>query len=298
LDEDDLKSMDPLNLELVHWMSLDDWNTREKTPVTKTYKTFEDVVSAIDELGPLEICTDRVNVTFLRTSGRFEDDIVVIRQSGMNVRRILVTKADFENGYGSFHQCLDNVMSNNAVGASIEYAHIKDIQELMKLDAKRIDPTRKYDRAEIDVTATLQMMEVRDGYLGEDAETDRFINFVFDLGFTAGRTFSAVQNLHTLEPEARAGADAKAQNIARGKRSGSETRRKERLSLFLNEVESIYEANEGLRDYEDMVLRVAFDRAIPKGSYGHGRFDEYCIALRSDEPYKSRFDALFRKLPK
>ena len=298
MEDDDFKDMDPLNLELVHWMSLDDWKTREQVLVTKKYNTFDDVANAIDELGPLESCNDRVNVTFIRTSGRFENDIVVFRQSGMSVRRILVDRQTFENVYGSFEQCLDNMMSNNAIGPNIEYAHIKDLQERMKLDAKSIDPTRKYNRAEIDVTATLQMMETRDSFLGEDTETDKFTNFIFDIGFTAGRTFSAVQNLHTLEPQARAGADAKAENIARGKKSGSGPRRRERLSSFMTKVETVFETNKALRTREEMLLTVAFDYAIPKGTYGHGMFAEYCTTLRSEEPYKTRFDALFRKSPK
>jgi hypothetical protein len=41
---------------------LDNWETRERVPATRPYVTFKDVAEAIDELGPLEVCNDRVNV--------------------------------------------------------------------------------------------------------------------------------------------------------------------------------------------------------------------------------------------
>lgn len=293
--EETLRSSEAIDLERVHWMSLDDWETRKRVPATRPYVTFKDIAEAIDEFGPLEVCNDRVNVFFTRTSGRFENDIVAIRQSGLNVRRVLVRQDDFEVAYGTFQHCLDHLMSNNAVGAAVEYAHVKDLRDIINVDPRNLEISRKYTRAEMDIVATLQMMEIRDDYIKASPDDAEFINFMFDIGFTAGRTFSAVQNLTTLEVDARAGADAKAQSIARGKKSGSDARRQERLMQFIEQIEATYESNLGMRPYEDMVLRVAFDTVVPKGSYGHGRFNDYCTTIRSEEPFKARFDALFRK---
>jgi hypothetical protein len=295
LEEEALSSPETTDLELIHWMSLDDWETRERVPATRTYVTFKDVAEAIDEHGPLEVCNDRVNVFFTRTSGRFESDIVAIRQSGRNVRRILVRQDDFEVEYETFERCLSHLMSNNAVGPAVEYAHVKDWKDIIDVDPINLDGSRKYTRAELDIVATLQMMEVRDQYIKANPDDAKLINFLFDMGFTAGRTFSAVQNIVTLEVDANAGTDAKAQSIARGKKSGSDDRRQERLTQFIEQIQATYESNIGMRPYEDMVMRVAFDIVVPKGSYGHGRFNDYCTTIRSEEPFKSRFDALFRK---
>jgi hypothetical protein len=295
LEDEALRSPETTDLERIHWISLDNWETRERVPATGAYVTFKDVAEAIDELGPLEVCNDRVNVFFTRTSGRFESDIVAIRQSGRNVRRILVRQDDFEVEYETFEQCLSHLMSNNAVGAAVEYAHVKDLKDIIDVDPMNLDSSRKYTRAEMDIVATMQMMAIRDQYIKTNPDDAEFINFFFDMGFTAGRTFSAVQNLATLEVDARAGADAKAQSIARGKKSGSEARRQERLTQFIEQIQATYESNFGMRPYEDMVLRVAFDIVVPEGSYGHGRFNDYCTTIRSEEPFKSRFDALFRK---
>lgn len=82
-------------------MSLDDWEARKRVPATRPYVTFKDIAEEIDEFWPLEVCNEIVNVFFTRTSGRFENDIVAIRQSGLNVRRVLVRQDNFEVAYGT-----------------------------------------------------------------------------------------------------------------------------------------------------------------------------------------------------
>ena len=295
MTKDRLNGDSPENLERVDWMTIEDWNMREKTVASRKFETFEELASAIDEHGPLELCKDTVNVTFIRTQGRYEKDIIALRQSGLNVRRILIKKSEFEQEYGNFQGCLDHMMGNNAVGADIEYAHIRDSQIQMDLDPQNIDKKRNYSRIEVDLIAVLQMLEIRDEYLKEEPDDTQFINFIFDIGFTAGRVFSAVQNIATLEPDARVGATARSQNIKRGKKSGSDIRKQKRLLEFMNAVETVFKENEHLHAHEEMLLKVAFDLVIPKGTYGHGRFEEYCTTLRSEEPFKARFNILFRK---
>lgn len=284
----------PENLELVHWMDIDEWEAREKQPIKKLYQTFADVAQAIDEHGPIEVHTSRANAFFFRFSGRFEDDIVAVRQSGLNVRRILVRAKDFEASYGDFAHCIDHVLSNNAVGPEIEYAHMSDWAEGLELDVEEFDPERSYSRTEIEAVAALQMLKIRDDMIEAEPEEETYINFIFDVGFTAGRIFSALQSTTYLEPHAQVGIEAKRRNFERGLKSGSAERRQRRLEEFMQEIEQVFASNEAVRDYEEMVLRLAFDRVVPPGTYGHGQFENYCSAVRSETPLKERFDSLFR----
>lgn len=131
----------------------------------------------------------------------------------------------------------------------------------------------------------------------EDGESFRkFLRFLYDLGFYSGRTLSEYFVRTELEPIAEKGATAQKNYEDKGKRSKSDLRKKERLDAFIESVERVFESNPAIRQYEDMVLRTAFDLAVPKGTYGHGRFQEYCTKIRSDPPYKERFDSLFHKV--
>ncbi|NOC46367.1 hypothetical protein [Ruegeria sp. HKCCD7559] len=285
----------PENLELVHWMDLDEWEARKKQPIENMYQTFADAADAIDEFGPIEIHTSRANAYFWRTSGQFEDDIIAVRQSGLNVRRILIRADSFEDTYGNFANCIDHVLSDNAIGPEVEYAHLMGWAKGLSLDVEEFDPERDYSRTEIEAVAALQLLKIRDQMLEAEPEEEGYINFIFDLGFTAGRAFSALQSTVYLEPNARAAIETKQKYIEKGLKSGSAERRRKRLEQFIQEVEHVFSANEAVRDYEDIVLRLAFDRVVPPGAYGHGQFDNYCSALRSESPYKERFDDLFRK---
>jgi hypothetical protein len=88
--------------------------------------------------------------------------------------------------------------------------------------------------------------------------------------------------------------------INRGKESGkgggdsSTKRAKARHEEFISTIEQVYNESPAIRQYEGMVLEVAFDKVIPEGEYGHGQFEKYCTTIRSDEPYKTRFEKLFR----
>lgn len=83
---------------------------------------------------------------------------------------------------------------------------------------------------------------------------------------------------------------------ARGEKSGSNRRREKRLGAFMDEIEKTYHENPAFRQHEEMVLRIAFETVIPKGQYGHQQFEPYATEIRSNEPYKNRFEKLFRQV--
>lgn len=282
------------NLELINWTETNLWNDLEKIPVKSDYKTFSELTDAMDELGSLRIETDRVSLYFVRTSGKFGEHVIVLRASGLNVSRILLTKERFE-AWDGIGDCVNRLMANDLVGPEIEYSHLAWLAtEIGVEDGSKIDETKYYSRLDIDVAAAMRKLDYRDQLISEDPEGADEINFLFDLGFAAGRSFSAAQNLETLEGNARKGFQYQEEYKKRGKKSGSDLRRLERLEQFLCEVERVFDANEAFREHEQMVLKVAFDKIIPEGSYGHGQFSSYCTALSSEQPFKSRFDAMFR----
>jgi len=114
----------------------------------------------------------------------------------------------------------------------------------------------------------------------------------FEFGFLASE--SRWKRLH--EDSALKGEAADAANQERGRRSGSDKRRIMRLNSFMDQIETVYEGNPSIRKYEEMVLRTAFDIAVPKGTYGHGSYADYSTEIRSNAQYKTRFDRLFHKV--
>lgn len=283
------------NVELISWLGLDEWNQLHREPVTQNIYSFAELAAAIDDRGPIEFCTDRVNVVLVRTSGRFERGIVALRQSGLNVRRIFITPDTFESLYGDVASLVSHIMSNNAIGPEVELAHVEDFAKAKDLCPDAPDETRRYERDDIDAIACLQMVEIMEEAAREYPEDEDFIRFLFSAGFTAGRNFSSLQSAVTLEAGARNAMDAKRKNREKGRKSGSRERRQNRLQAMMAEVERVHRENPALKNQEDIVLRLAFDAVLPKGAYGRGRFEDYCTALRSEAPFKQRYDALFRK---
>lgn len=111
------------NIELIQWKSDEEWKDsfeREKIDIRSLYETYDEVTTAIDELGPISASTDRANVYFGRLAEPFEDGIEAVRQSGLNVRRIWISREYFEIQYGNFQGCIDHVLSNNCVGPELE----------------------------------------------------------------------------------------------------------------------------------------------------------------------------------
>lgn len=284
----------PENLELIHWLSLDEWEDSKGERVAEMYRTYAQAADAIDANGPLSVQTDKATAIFTRVAGDFENGIVAIRQSGLTVRRIFIDPNAFERLYGDFPSCIDHVLSNNAIGPEVEYSHLRKWAVGEGLSADVFDAERQHTRVDVETIAALQMLELRDEILKEEADDSELINYIFDVGLTAGRVFSTLQNTVTLEPRASDALKTRKKNEEKGRQSGSSERRQQRLTKFIEAVEEVYSKNEALRGYEDMVLKVAFDVAVPVGTYGRGQFENYCTAIRSEEPYKSRFDRMFR----
>lgn len=171
----------------------------------------------------------------------------------------------------------------------LELHHLKEYAKAIGVSEK-IDPDKEYRRAEVDTLAALQLLSVLDKLVKDEP----YARFSFDLGFSVGRLFGSIQNLATLEKRATKGDELEKSYKERGKKSGSDKRKEKRLLDFICEIERVHEENPALNTKEEILLRIAFDNVIPEGSYGHGQFDNYCTAIRSQEPYKARFDKLFR----
>jgi hypothetical protein len=288
-DEADSKLQD---VELVHWVKEEDsvrgW---PRFPIQKRYQTFKEARDAILKNGPISIFTDRVDVTFFVLNGQFDGQLMAIRQSGVNVRRYLIREDTFEDAFGSFQQCIDMVMSNRVVENEIEIRHLREFADNFGLSTA-VDGTRHYHRFDVDVIAALQLLDVLDKVLDEEPTT----KFQFELGYSVGRLFGSIQNLATLEDKALMGEKYQNSYKEKGKRSGSDKRKSVRLESFLKEIERVHSANPDFSHKEAFVMELAFEKIIPKGTYGHGQFDEYCTTIRSEEHFKTRFDKLFRKV--
>ena len=125
------------DLELVHWTDekLSMRGITQGGPrVAKNVETFDQVRSAILEHGPIVIATDRVDLSFFVLSGYFENEIMAVRQSGVNVRRFLVREDEFEFAFGDFRGCIDHHLSNNAANSEIEIKHLLDLAESLGLN--------------------------------------------------------------------------------------------------------------------------------------------------------------------
>ncbi|MDJ0822968.1 MAG: hypothetical protein QNJ09_14300 [Paracoccaceae bacterium] len=221
-----MESDEKPNVELVKWLSIEEWNNRERDKVREQYSTFEQLASAIDERGPYEIETDRANQYFVRASGKFENGIVVPRQSGLNVRRIYIDPETFDLTYGDVAGCVDHLLSNNAIGPEVELAHVRDFAIAQNLKPDSVDEDRKYERDEIDAVACLQMIQIMEKFVQDYSESEDFIKFIFAVGFTAGRNFSSLQNATTLESYARSAMVTEQKNKENRARGTDATRQK------------------------------------------------------------------------
>ena len=94
------------DLELVHWVEEKDsmrGHARARgIPLSGSYVTFDDMRDAILEKGPIVIATPKADLAMFVLEGRFDNQIMVLRQSGINVRRFLVRETTFESMFGNF----------------------------------------------------------------------------------------------------------------------------------------------------------------------------------------------------
>lgn len=289
------------NLELIHWVpkeqSLQVQAKLHGRTIEKVYESFQQARDAILEHGAIVIATDRVDVIFFVPDGRYENQILAIRQSGVNVRRFLIREELFEVSFGTFRNCIDHIMSNNAVESEVEVQHLRDLFHERGLKTSGWDETRDHSRMDIDLVAAMQLLErLEDGFEAGDEEKD----FLFSLGYSVGRLFSSVQNLATLEEKAYKADEYAKSYRARGEKGKSSERRLQRAEDLLVRIEGLISKNPAMSRLPPVqVASLALHDAVkeqPKlWSQGKGQLESYLTFLASEDKFRSRYNALFFK---
>ena len=289
------------NLEMIHWVpeeqSMRGLAKHHGEPIKKVYETFQEAREAIQRLGAIIIATDRVDVIMFALEGRYEDEILAIRQSGVNVRRFLIREVDFVASYGTFQNCIDHIMSNNVVECEVEIQHLRDLIQARGLDTKDIDPSRYYARIDVDLIAAMQLIDrYEKSFEPEDGDT----SFLFSLGYSVGRLFSSVQNLATLEEKAHKAAEYEKSYKERGHKGRSSERRLKRAEDLLSRMEELISKNPAMSrllpvQVANLALQDAANDQPKLWSQGKGQLEAYLTFLASEEIFRSRYNALFFK---
>lgn len=289
------------NLELIHWVSEADSLTGQARlhgkPAESTYRTFEDVRQALLSKGTLVIATDRMDVIFCLLEGRYENQILALRHSGVNVRRFLIREEQFEASYGTFQNCIDHIMSNNAVDSEVEVQHLRDLFHERALSTADFDKDRDYSRMDIDLVAAMQLLS----YLEESFEADdEDTKFLFSLGFSVGRLFSSVQNLATLEEKAYKADEYEKSYRERGHKGKSSERRLRRAEDLLKRLEDLISKNPAMSrlppvQVASLAIHDAAKDQPALWSQGKGQLESYLTLLASDARFRTRYNAIFFK---
>lgn len=263
-------------------------------PVERMYESFQSLYDAILRNGPLVVASPKVDVIFGTESGEFDGHIVAVRQSGRNVRRFLIREDEFEERYGTFQNCLDHVRSNNAVDCSVELKHLHDMGKKLKFSLTEIDPSRDYDRFEIDIFAALQLTELYNQSFADDPNNSD----AFELGYCVGRLFSSAQNLATLEPDAQRAKEYEKSYRERGKKGKSKDRKGQRLSHLFGCLTSLVKDNPGFSRMRPIeVAKLAIQDAAFENptlwSQGRGQLEHYLSCFASEEKFRKAYRALF-----
>ncbi|APG48231.1 hypothetical protein [Phaeobacter porticola] len=288
------------NLELVHWVEHKESfrlvARSEGHPVEQMYETFPELYEAISELGPLSIASPKADVALFAISGEFDGHIMAVRQSGRNIRRFLVREDFFDALYGSVQNCIDHLLSNNALDCELELKHLCDMAHELHLQGAEIDQDRDYSRLEIDVTAALQHISIFEDHFGDNADAFN----IFELGYSVGRLFSSAQNLVSLEPDARKAREYENSYKDRGKMGKSKDRKSQRLDQLFERMAQLVESNPVLARMKPIeVAKLAVDDAAKENpslwSQGRGQVEMYLTTYASEAKYKSRYRELFPK---
>lgn len=289
------------NLELIHWVpkeqSMQVQAKLHGLKIEKVYETFQEARDAILEHGAIVIATDRVDVIFFVPDGRYDNQILAIRQSGVNVRRFLIREELFEVSFGNFRNCIDHIMSNNAVESEVEVQHLRDLFHERGLKTSEWDEKFDHSRMDVDLVAAMQLLEIFE----EDFEADdEGTKFLFSLGFSVGRLFSSVQNLATLEEKAYKAEEYAKSYRTRGKKGKSSERRMQRAEDLLAKIEDLILKNPAMSRLPPIqVASLALHDAArdqPKlWSQGKGQLESYLTFLASDAIFRNRYNALFFK---
>lgn len=268
------------DLELVHWVEEKDSfrgiARREGQRIERMYETLHELHEAILELGPVSITSSKADVTLFAISGVFDGHIMALRQSGRNVRRFLVREELFEPLYGSVQNCIDHLLSNNALDCELELKHLHDMAKKLDLQGAEVDQSRDYSRLEIDVTAALQHIDIFEDHFEDNA--DAFS--IFELGYSVGRLFSSAQNLVSLEPDALMAREYEMSYKERGKMGKSKDRKSQRLDQLFRCMVQLVESNPALSRMKPLeVAKLAADDASQENpllwSQGRGQIESY-----------------------
>lgn len=288
------------DLEMVHWVeekdSLRVIARRDGYRVERMYETFHELYEKILEMGPLSVSSPKADVALFAISGEFDGHIMALRQSGRNIRRYLVREDHFEALYGNVQNCIDQLLSNNALDCELELKHLYDIAEKLNLLGAEIDQDRDYTRLEVDVIAALQLMNIFDDHFENTANAFN----IFELGYSVGRLFSSAQNLVTLEPDANKAHEYEKSYKDRGKMGKSKDRKSQRLDQLFECMVQLVESNPVLARMKPIeVAKLAVDDAVKENpslwSQGRGQVETYLTTYASEPKYKSRYRELFPK---
>lgn len=289
------------NLELIHWVPEDQCMRSQAklhgVKIETVYESFKQARDAILEHGAIVISTDRVDVIFVVTDGRYDNQILAIRQSGINVRRFLIREENFEVSFGTFQNCIDHIMSNNAVESEVEVQHLRDLFHERGLKTSGWDESRDHSRMDVDLVAAMQMLKIfEDGFEADDENA----KFLFSLGYSVGRLFSSVQNLATLEEKARKADEYAESYRVRGEKGKSSERKMKRAEDLLAKIEELILKNPAMSRLPPIqVASLALQDAVedqPKlWSQGKGQLESYLTFLASDERFRTRYNELFFK---
>lgn len=286
------------DLELVHWAdedhSMRGIAKKEGIPVESMYETYQSLYDARLDNGPLVIASPVVDVIFIAESGEFDGHIVAVRQSGRNVRRFLIRKDIFEEQYGTFQGCLNHVRSNNAVDSAIELEHLHDLGKKLNLSPTEIDPSRDYNRLEVDIVAALQLTQLLKENLADDSASSQ----AFELGFCVGRLFSSAQNYATLEPDANRAKEYEKSYQERGRKGKSKDRKSRRLSQLFECLTGLMKENPGFSRLKPIeVAKLAIIDASNQNpnlwSQGRGQIEHYLSCFASDDNFREAYRTLF-----
>ena len=297
-DKDTIAPNQINDLEMVQWVeeeeSMRGLGRAKSKRVEELYETFQELYDALMEYGPLVVTSLVVDVVLIAVEGHFDGHIMAVRHSGRNVRRFLIRADSFELEYGTVQNCLDHIRSNNAVDCELELHHLFALAEHYQVSADTIDPQREYGRLEIDLIAALQLIKIIDeSEGGEGTYSDDF-----ELGYCVGRLFSCIQNLASLEPDARKSYEYEQSYKERGKKGKSRDRREARQEHLFSCIEHLVLENPAfsrLRPLE--VAKIACQDAKSQNpdlwTQGSGQLEQYLTWFASDPKYSKAYRDLF-----
>ena len=129
-------------------------------------------------------------------------------------------------------------------------------------------------------------------------QLDCLILDTFDIGFLAGRLWSEYRTKENLEELVEKGEASVIAQEKRTKASASKSSEKRFINIeyLLKEIENL--AGHHPAFSEESIFKQAYENARvknPNMPKSKKTLDEYGTVLRSEEPFKSRYEAVFRK---